>query len=53
MGPCAWRPACARAAIHEIRVGLRPYTTDHLPLLGAVPGVMGVYLANGPRPPPV
>ena len=43
-------PGLRDAAIHEIRVGLRPYTTDHLPLLGAVPGVMGVYLATGHGP---
>ena len=43
-------PGLRDAAIHEIRVGLRPYTTDHLPLLGAVSGVMGVYLATGHGP---
>ena len=43
-------PGLRDAAIHEIRVGLRPYTTDHLPLLGAVPGVLGVYLATGHGP---
>ena len=43
-------PGLRDAAIHEIRVGLRPYTTDHLPLLGAVPGVRGVYLATGHGP---
>ena len=43
-------PGLRDAAIHEIRVGLRPYTTDNLPLLGAVPGVTGVYLATGHGP---
>ena len=43
-------PGLRDAAIHEIRVGLRPYTTDHLPLLGAVPGVTGLYLATGHGP---
>ena len=40
-------PGLRDAAIHEIRVGLRPYTIDHLPLLGSVPRVKGVYLATG------
>ena len=43
-------PGLHSAAIHEIRVGLRPYTTDHLPLLGSIPGVKGVYLATGHGP---
>ena len=43
-------PGLRDAAIHDIRVGLRPYTTDHLPLLGAVPGVSGAYLATGHGP---
>lgn len=43
-------PGLRDAAIHEIRVGLRPYTTDHLPVLGPVPGVTGVYLATGHGP---
>jgi D-amino-acid dehydrogenase len=40
-------PGLAGAEIREIRVGLRPYTADNLPVLGAVPGVAGVYLATG------
>jgi D-amino-acid dehydrogenase len=40
-------PGLAEAEIREIRVGLRPYTADHLPVLGAVQGVEGVYLATG------
>ena len=43
-------PGLHNAAIHEIRVGLRPYTTDHLPLLGSIPGVKGVFLATGHGP---
>ena len=43
-------PGLRDAAIHEIRVGLRPYTTDHLPLLGSIPGASGVYLATGHGP---
>ena len=43
-------PGLRDAAIHEIRVGLRPYTTDNLPLLGAIPRVTGVYLATGHGP---
>lgn len=43
-------PGLLDATLHEIRVGLRPYTTDHLPLLGGVPGYGGVYLATGHGP---
>ena len=43
-------PGLRDAAIDDIRVGLRPYTSDHLPLLGAVPGVNGVFLATGHGP---
>lgn len=40
-------PGLAGAAIAEVRVGLRPSTPDHLPILGPVPGVQGLYLATG------
>jgi D-amino-acid dehydrogenase len=40
-------PGLASAEIREFRVGLRPHTADHLPVLGTVPGVEGVYLATG------
>ena len=43
-------PGLRNAAIQEIRVGLRPYTIDHLPLLGSIPRVSGVYLATGHGP---
>jgi D-amino-acid dehydrogenase len=31
-------------------VGLRPLTADTLPVLGAVPGITGVFLATGHGP---
>jgi D-amino-acid dehydrogenase len=40
-------PGLAGAAIAEIRVGLRPATPDHLPILGAAPGTPNLYLATG------
>ena len=40
-------PGLAGASIGEIRVGLRPATSDNLPLLGPVPGVRNVYMAAG------
>lgn len=43
-------PGLAGAEIREIRVGLRPYTQDLLPVLGAVPGRKNVYLATGHGP---
>lgn len=43
-------PGLADAHLHEIRVGLRPYCVDRLPVLGGVPGVEGVFLATGHGP---
>jgi D-amino-acid dehydrogenase len=43
-------PGLAGAEIREIRVGLRPFTTDTLPVLGPVPGVAGVFLVTGHGP---
>jgi len=43
----ALAPGLETARIREIRVGLRPVTTDRLPVLGAVPGIDGVLLATG------
>ena len=43
-------PGLAGAEIREIRVGLRPLTPDTLPVLGAVPGVGGVFLVTGHGP---
>ncbi len=40
-------PGLAAAQFLEIRVGLRPATADHLPVLGTIAGVRGVYLATG------
>ena len=40
-------PGLANAEIREIRVGLRPYTDDLLPVLGPVPNIRNVYLATG------
>jgi glycine/D-amino acid oxidase-like deaminating enzyme len=43
-------PGLAAAEIREIRVGLRPFTSDTLPVLGPVPGVAGVFLVTGHGP---
>jgi D-amino-acid dehydrogenase len=43
-------PGLAAAEIREIRVGLRPFTSDTLPVLGPVPGVAGVFLITGHGP---
>jgi D-amino-acid dehydrogenase len=43
-------PGLAAAELREIRVGLRPYSDDTLPVLGGVPGVRGVYLNTGHGP---
>ena len=43
-------PGLAHADIREIRVGLRPLTADTLPVLGAVPGIAGVFLVTGHGP---
>jgi len=43
-------PGLARAEIREIRVGLRPFTSDTLPVLGPVPGVAGIFLITGHGP---
>ncbi|MEX2147544.1 MAG: FAD-dependent oxidoreductase [Candidatus Rokuibacteriota bacterium] len=43
-------PGLAHADVREIRVGLRPLTADTLPVLGAVPGITGVFLATGHGP---
>jgi D-amino-acid dehydrogenase len=40
-----WRPDPAEPA--EAWAGLRPSTPDGLPLIGAVPGLDGLYLATG------
>ncbi len=43
-------PGLADAEVREVRVGLRPLTSDSLPVLGPVPGVRGVFLATGHGP---
>ena len=43
-------PGLAQAEVREIRVGLRPYTEDHLPVLGPVPNIQNIYLATGHGP---
>jgi D-amino-acid dehydrogenase len=40
-------PGLAQAKLLEVRVGMRPYTRDRMPVLGQVPGVEGVLLATG------
>ncbi|MGE3537115.1 MAG: NAD(P)/FAD-dependent oxidoreductase [Candidatus Tectimicrobiota bacterium] len=43
-------PGLAAADIRDIRVGLRPYTIDTMPVLGPVPDVSHVLLATGHGP---
>jgi D-amino-acid dehydrogenase len=43
-------PGLAKAKLVEVRVGMRPYTRDRMPVLGEVPGVDGVLLATGHGP---
>lgn len=40
-------PAASHASLREVRVGLRPATADHLPLLGPVAGHPRITLATG------
>lgn len=40
-------PALAEVSVLRVWTGFRPATDDHLPLLGAVPGLPGVLLAAG------
>lgn len=40
-------PGLAKAKLLEVRVGMRPYTADRMPVLGDVPGIDGVFLATG------
>jgi D-amino-acid dehydrogenase len=40
-------PGLARAKLLEVRVGMRPYTRDRMPVLGEVPGIDGVLIATG------
>ena len=43
-------PGLAAAEVREIRVGLRPFTRDGIPVLGPVPGIAGAFLATGHGP---
>ena len=43
-------PGLEDAEIKEVRVGLRPLTSDRMPILGSVPGFNGIYLATGHGP---
>lgn len=43
-------PGLADATLHEIRVGLRPYVMDGLPIIGSVPNIENIYLATGHGP---
>jgi D-amino-acid dehydrogenase len=43
-------PGLGPAEVREIRVGLRPFTADGLPVLGPVPGVRGAFLVTGHGP---
>jgi glycine/D-amino acid oxidase-like deaminating enzyme len=43
-------PGLAAAEIRDIRVGLRPYSADTMPVLGPVPGLRGIALATGHGP---
>ncbi len=43
-------PGLAAAEIRDIRVGLRPYSADTMPVLGPVPGVRNLSLATGHGP---
>jgi D-amino-acid dehydrogenase len=40
-------PGAADGTLLEFRVGLRPATPDHLPVLGPAPGAPGLFLATG------
>ncbi|RDW17568.1 FAD-dependent oxidoreductase [Oceanobacillus arenosus] len=40
-------PGLSNATILETRVGFRPFTPGFLPVIGALPGYDGLYLANG------
>jgi D-amino-acid dehydrogenase len=43
-------PGLADAKIAEIRIGLRPYSPDQLPVLGHAPGKENVFLCTGHGP---
>jgi D-amino-acid dehydrogenase len=40
-------PGLASASLHEVRVGLRPWSADDLPIIGALPGAEHVLVCTG------
>jgi D-amino-acid dehydrogenase len=40
-------PGLAGATFSEVRVGLRPFSHDGLPIVGPIPGVAGAWVATG------
>ncbi len=40
-------PGLASATLKEVRVGLRPVSVDDMPILGAIPGAPGFFVATG------
>lgn len=40
-------PDLEEATVVETRVGFRPFTPDFLPVIGTIPGLKGVFVANG------
>jgi D-amino-acid dehydrogenase len=40
-------PGLAHATLREVRVGLRPWSADDLPIIGALPGVDHVFVCTG------
>ena len=43
-------PGLSSARLLDVRVGLRPYSVDSLPVLGTVPNYDSLYLATGHGP---
>jgi D-amino-acid dehydrogenase len=43
-------PGLATATLAEIRIGLRPFSPDGLPVLGRAPGVANVFPCTGNGP---
>ncbi|PIC65525.1 FAD-dependent oxidoreductase [Sporosarcina sp. P13] len=40
-------PALSEAEVAEVRVGIRPYTPNFMPVIGALPGHSNIWIANG------
>jgi D-amino-acid dehydrogenase len=40
-------PGLANSTMLETRVGFRPFTPGFLPVIGAMPGYEGLFIANG------